>query len=463
MIRQCISCCSLGRCLRVSATKPHDGLASFQPQCSCSAFQSHGTCKHLPPVALLEQGDVAAECKNTFVPHCSCQSYREKGSCKHLPSAASLGAQLEQGQPLEHDREEASSCLPVQSSLPGQVEELAECNNAHANGQVALPELDMPSCQMQLQFGEVLGRGASGATVLTCFAKTTDSSSPVLCAAKVLPLSRAVFADMIEDFGHELHMLQRLNHPCIVGFIGACRMSVPVLPDAEDAYVLCTELCDGTLDHVIKSRKQQHRSCSESELGPLLAQLASGLAYLHDCHVLHRDIKTANIFFKIAGNNLEHESDKQQGGAYLVNLPFNSMKVKLADFGGSKLASRAQTPVQTPQWMAPEVIRLEGYGPSADVWSLGAVILELLDLDVPFGQDINLTELESALSRGQPPALQDRLGAERYAPRLVALMDKCLNPLSCHRPSATQVVAYLAENGWMPTSGTKCDGENALL
>merc|ERR1712000_482065 len=43
-----------------------------------------------------------------------------------------------------------------------------------------------------------------------------------------------------------------------------------------------------------------------------------------------------------------------------VDLPLNAWSFKVGDFDGCAPSSRAQTPVQTPQWMAPEVVRLEG-------------------------------------------------------------------------------------------------------
>merc|ERR1712203_785390 len=87
----------------------------------------------------------------------------------------------------------------------------------------------------------------------------------------------------------------------------------------------------------------------------------------------------------------------------LEDLQLGSLCAKLGDFSACTVASRAQTPVQTPQWMAPEVARQETYGPPADIWGLGALIFELLELGMPYGEEITFPELEEALVAGRPP------------------------------------------------------------
>merc|ERR1712039_67513 len=122
------------------------------------------------------------------------------------------------------------------------------------------------------------------------------------------------------------------------------------------------------------------------------------------------------------------------GHGELLDLPLGSFHAKLGDFGCCKVASRAQTPTQTPQWMAPEVVRQEGYGRQADIWSFGALVYELLELGIPYGEEITLPQLEEKLVVGQGPVLSDRLGAETSAPALVALMDACFAPHPLDRP-----------------------------
>merc|ERR1712107_619937 len=93
--------------------------------------------------------------------------------------------------------------------------------------------LQLQPFEHELKFFEVLGRGASGATVMRCTA-TPPGGPPVECAAKVLPLSASTFPDMVEDLGREIELMRRLRHPSLVSFIGASRVSCPpvLLPQA---------------------------------------------------------------------------------------------------------------------------------------------------------------------------------------------------------------------------------------
>ena len=92
-----------------------------------------------------------------------------------------------------------------------------------------------------------------------------------------------------------------------------------------------------------------------------------GLTYLHSHHIIHRDLKGANL------------------------LVDNNGTVKLADFGASKKLSEEGTlggmkgsVKGTPYFMAPEVMLHEEYGRKADVWSLGGVAFQMVTGSAPW-------------------------------------------------------------------------------
>lgn len=95
------------------------------------------------------------------------------------------------------------------------------------------------------------------------------------------------------------------------------------------------------------------------------------LAYLHDLHIIHRDIKGTNILLTKRG------------------------EVKLADFGISVLLrgeEKATGSVGTPYWLAPEVATSSlvhsTYGTEVDIWSLGITAIEMAEMGPPrFGMD----------------------------------------------------------------------------
>jgi len=359
---------------------------------------------------------------------------------------------IPQGRHLQHlppDFSIAEDAPPQASAREnGLSEDLADPSCTVLGDGRSLPKLDLPPFSYDLQFGEVLGRGASGASVMRCVAvpPADGLGEPVPCAAKVLPLSSATFPDMVEDFGREVALMQTLKHPSLVGFIGARHIATSPCSDANEAYVLCIELFNaGDLDAIVRRRRQQGKPFGMAELGPILAQVAAGLAYLHSRGVLHRDLKASNVFLK---------SRPEAADGEMLDLPLWSFHAKLGDFGCCKVASRAQTPTQTPQWMAPEVVRQEGYGRQSDVWSFGALLYELLELGVPYGEEITLPQLEKELVAGRAPALSDRHGAETRVPSLVALMDACFALDPSDRPRAADLSSMLEAAGWLAQAPT---------
>lgn len=264
------------------------------------------------------------------------------------------------------------------------------------------------------------------------------------CAAKVLPLSETIDTETIKDFRREVEIMRAVgDHPALVGFVGAWSLSRSDSLDCavggiDKAYVLCIELCDTSLDSVARRRKERQAPFESKELSPVLAQVASGVAHLHRRGVLHRDIKAANVLLQ------RREEDGFSPADNILDWPLCRLAAKLGDLGVAKCAKRAQTPVQTPQWMAPEALRLAGYGQAADVWGFGALTHELLELGPPFGEDITLQQLEESLLAGRGPQLSDRAGTKRRAPGLVKVMDACLAIEPSMRPSAERVVRQLA-------------------
>ena len=92
-----------------------------------------------------------------------------------------------------------------------------------------------------------------------------------------------------------------------------------------------------------------------------------GLHYLHGKKVLHRDLKTANIFL------MKDRSRKNP-----------SFKVKIGDLGVAKLLETstafAQTVVGTPYYLSPELCSDQPYGDKSDCWALGVLLYEVIHI-----------------------------------------------------------------------------------
>lgn len=123
---------------------------------------------------------------------------------------------------------------------------------------------------------------------------------------------------------------------------------------------------NGDLYQKITANQKAGTLFHEGEVWKLLIQVLSGLNTLHDYNIMHRDIKSANIF---------------------MNKDFSC---KLGDMNVSKLADKNglnYTQTGTPYYASPEVWRDEPYDFKSDIWSLGCVIYEMATLKPPFQAD----------------------------------------------------------------------------
>ena len=93
-------------------------------------------------------------------------------------------------------------------------------------------------------------------------------------------------------------------------------------------------------------------------------QMSLGLHYMHENRVLHRDLKSQNIF--LLGN----------GRLVLGDLGISKVLEGTMDF--------AKTCIGTPYYMSPEIFKNKPYNHKSDVWALGCVLYELTTLNHAF-------------------------------------------------------------------------------
>lgn len=99
-------------------------------------------------------------------------------------------------------------------------------------------------------------------------------------------------------------------------------------------------------------------------------QILTGLEYLHDRDIIHRDIKGANILVD------------NKGGIKISDFGISK---KVSNETGGKAAHRASLQGSV-FWMAPEVVKQTGHTRAADIWSVGCVIVEMLTGEHPWAQ-----------------------------------------------------------------------------
>ena len=142
---------------------------------------------------------------------------------------------------------------------------------------------------------------------------------------------------------------------------------------------------NGDLFQLITERKKTKNYFTEQEVWKILIQLLNGLKALHDFKILHRDIKSANVFL------------------------FKGGVCKLGDLNVSKVARKGlgYTQTGTPYYASPEVWEEKPYDSKSDVWSLGCVIYEMITLRPPF-QAKSMEELYKKVMRGNYPRIPSK-------------------------------------------------------
>jgi serine/threonine protein kinase len=186
----------------------------------------------------------------------------------------------------------------------------------------------------------------------------------------------------------------------------------------ENAIALVLDYANaGDLRQEIKGRRKTNRTFKEHEAGLLFLQVLMAINYLHSKHMLHRDIKSANVL--LCTNGI----------------------IKLGDFGFSKIYKGSvsgevgNTFCGTPYYVAPEIWKKVRYSKKAEMYSLGVLLYELLTLNRPFDGD-DLTKVREEAISAPVPSLPQEFSQE-MRDLVTALMAK--DPAD--RPTTEAVLA----------------------
>lgn len=147
----------------------------------------------------------------------------------------------------------------------------------------------------------------------------------------------------------------------------------------------------GDLAKKIETARVQSSFFSENQILDWFTQICLALKHVHDRKIIHRDLKSSNIF-------LTKEN-----------------RIKLGDFGiATKLAStfeKAKTIIGSPYYLSPEIIDNKPYNMQTDIWSLGVILYELCALTTPFDAN-NLNYLALKIVRGSYNPLSNNVSKE---------------------------------------------------
>ncbi|CAN6298112.1 unnamed protein product [Urochloa humidicola] len=202
----------------------------------------------------------------------------------------------------------------------------------------------------------------------------------------------------------EIALLSQFEHENIVQYYGTDK--------EESKFCIFIELItQGSLSSLYQRYKLQ-----ESQVCAYTRQILNGLLYLHKRYVIHRDIKCSNILVNANGS------------------------IKLADFGLAKEMSKInmlRSCKGSVYWMAPEVVNpKKTYGLSADIWSLGCTVLEMLTRQQPF-PNVEWTNAIFMIGRGEQPPIPNHLSKEAQD-----FIGQCVRVDPKNRPSASQLLEH---------------------
>lgn len=206
----------------------------------------------------------------------------------------------------------------------------------------------------QFELLKVLGQGSYGKVFLV--RKVTGSDAGQLYAMKVLKKATLKVRDRVRS-KMERDILAEVNHPFIVKLHYAFQTEGKL-------YLILDFLRGGDLF----TRLSKEVMFTEEDVKFYLAELALALDHLHGLGIIYRDLKPENILLDEEGH------------------------IKITDFGLSKEATdhdkRAYSFCGTIEYMAPEVVNRRGHTQSADWWSFGVLMFEMLTGSLPFqGKD----------------------------------------------------------------------------
>ncbi|XP_069765136.1 serine/threonine-protein kinase PAK 4-like [Narcine bancroftii] len=243
-----------------------------------------------------------------------------------------------------------------------------------------------------------IGEGSTG---IVCIA--TVKGTGKLVAVKKMDLRKQQRRELLFN---EVVIMRDYHHENVV------EMYNSYLVD-DELWVVMEFLEGGALTDIVT-----HTRMNEEQIATVCLSVLKGLAVLHAQGVIHRDIKSDSIL-------LTHDG-----------------RVKLSDFGFcaqvSKDVPRRKSLVGTPYWMAPELISRLPYGPEVDIWSLGIMVIEMVDGEPPYFNEPPLKAMKM-IRDNLPPKLKN---GQKVSPLLKGFLDRLLVRDPSQRAMATELLKH---------------------
>ena len=251
---------------------------------------------------------------------------------------------------------------------------------------------------------KVIGKIGEGAysTVYTV-KRLEDEKIYALKKVKIKKLSAKEKSNAL----NEIRILASINSPYIIGY------KESFIDETDQTLCIIMEYADdGDLFQKIKLYTKNNTCFMEEDIWQIFIQITKGLHDLHEYNILHRDLKSANVFL------------------------FKDGKAKLGDLNVSKITSRGLgcTQTGTPYYASPEVWKDNPYNLKSDIWSLGCVFYELIMLKTPFRAE-SMKELYKKVMIGEYPPIP-----KTFSNKFQIVIDRILKVKPEERPNTIEIL-----------------------
>ncbi|ORX41928.1 Pkinase-domain-containing protein [Piromyces finnis] len=246
---------------------------------------------------------------------------------------------------------------------------------------------------------EKIGQGASAIVYIGNLVASKDE----VVAIKQMDLEKQSKKDLILN---EIQVMKQYKHKNIVNFIDGYFWN-------DKLWVVMEYVSGGTLTDILVNNFM-----NEKQISVVSREVLQGLVFLHSKNIIHRDIKSDNILLSMDGD------------------------IKLTDFGFcaqlSEQNSKRTTMVGTPYWMAPEVVTKKLYGPKIDIWSLGIMVIEMVEGEPPYLNENPLRALYLIATNGSPSVRH----IEQQSPEFKIFLESCLQVNADERPTSEEALNF---------------------
>ncbi|CAB1450051.1 unnamed protein product [Pleuronectes platessa] len=243
-----------------------------------------------------------------------------------------------------------------------------------------------------------IGEGSTG---VVCIATEKHSGREV--AVKMMDLRRQQRRELLFN---EVVIMRDYQHRNVVEMFKSALVE-------EELWVIMEYLQGGALTNIVSETR-----LNEEQIATVCEAVLQALAYLHSQGVIHRDIKSDSILLTLDG------------------------RVKLSDFGFcaqiSKDIPKRKSLVGTPYWMAPEVISKSPYGTEVDIWSMGIMVVEMVDGEPPYFSETPV----AAMKRLRDEVAPTVRNVSQVFPVLKDFLDRMLTRDPLERASATDLLEH---------------------